>query len=119
VLAALVLSERGDPVVGLARGGLGREPCLELVGRRRRIFSVPLDDDAGGERPALDALGFTLRAAVTGERAVWCFGAELLGDERQTLWIVTERGAAQGLGWACLTALARGLTRNEHVRGPR
>jgi hypothetical protein len=122
VLAAVVLSEGGEPLVGLARGGLDAEPCLELLRRRTQIFDVRMFGDSdfrqnGPEStPKLDALGFTFRTIVTGERSLWCFGAELAGG--QTLWVLTERSASQGLGWACLSALGRGLGGLTEARRP-
>jgi hypothetical protein len=115
ILAAIVLSSRGEPVVGISRGGVD-EGCVELLRRRAAVFAVPIfdrpapsDDERTGTRMA--ALGFTCRTLVTGERGFWCFGAELCEPMAQTLWVLTDRNASQGLGWACLTALSRGLTR--------
>jgi len=116
VLAAFVLSSSGQPVVGIARGGLD-EGCVELLRRRTHVFAVPLFEEPRGEDHVentgtrMAALGFTFRTLVTGERAFWCFGAELLAAQGHTLWVLTDRNASQGLGWACLTALCRGLTR--------
>jgi len=122
VLAAIVLSPHGHPVVGIGRGGMD-EGCLDLLRRRAAVFNAStLDegsrvDDEQNTGTRMAALGFSLRTLVTGERSFWCFGAELCDPGGQTLWVLTDRNASQGLGWACLTALARGLTRVEASRG--
>lgn len=113
VVAALVLSATGEPLVGMARPGVDGERCVSLARRRLRVFGAPMFDQPVAEesRPQMDALGFGFRTIVTGERGLWCFAAELLAARDQTLWVLTDRNASQGLGWACLTALGRGLTR--------
>jgi hypothetical protein len=122
VLAAIVLSSGQQPVIGMARGGMD-ESCIELLRRRAAVFTVPIFEEPlppDGERNTgtrMAALGFTCRTLVTGERSFWCFGAELCEPRGQTLWVLTDRNASQGLGWACLTALSRGLTRTAAREG--
>jgi hypothetical protein len=113
VLAAVVLSGDGEPVVGMGKAAIEPDVCVALLRRRAPLFDVALPREERGASHG--RLGFGGRAAVTGEPAFWCFGTELLGDAGQTLWVLTARGARQGLGWACLTALFRGLGRNEYV----
>lgn len=109
VLAAVILRQDGQPRVGIARAAVERTGCLALLARRAAIFSAPdpvRPEGIGG--PDLEPLGFSSRMVVTGERDVWCFGAELLG-RGETLWVLTDRAALQGIGWACLTTLVRGV----------
>jgi hypothetical protein len=120
VLAAVVLSGGGQPITGIARGGLEAAECIGLLQKRAGIFGVPLfdgaDDGPGVESDRrLATLGFTFRTVVTGERGLWCFGAEIGAEPAQTLWILTQRSAAQGLGWACLSALGRAISRHRLV----
>ncbi len=109
--AMVLLSPQREPEVGVARGVLDAERTLDLVRRRARAFEAPaLAGEAAASGSASDplpSLGF--RALVTGERQLWCFGAELGGAHAHTLWMVTDRYLAQGLGWALLAALGRGL----------
>jgi hypothetical protein len=121
VLAAWILSPTGEPVVGVAREGVD-DRCLELLRRRAGVFAVSTFESPANPSPRSDpaglaALGFTFRTLVTGERSYWCFGAELLDKDGQTLWVLTDRNASQGFGWACLTALCRGVMRPAEQRG--
>ncbi len=124
-LEARTLLERAGEVVAVAvleddhvRAAVARDAVdstrvLELFRRRRRLFRDATADDS--EPPPssvlapMETIGFTTRMLVTGEPEGWCYGAELFGAPGRTLWLLTARSAAQGLGWACVTSLSRGL----------
>lgn len=95
---------------GLVRAAMGRKSvvqaaAVDLVRRRRAVFA-----EHTFEAGALTALGFRSRTLVTSERDTWCFGGETLDPGATgTVWVVLRREASQGVGWACLTALLRGL----------
>lgn len=101
VLAVVVL--RGDEVVFASGHTLGEEEAVALARRRRAILSVAPHE--GAQR---DAAGAGARTVVTGEERVWCFGAETPGASVcSTVWVLTRRDGAQGIGFACLAALSR------------
>jgi hypothetical protein len=112
VLAAMILGEDLQPLFGIGGEVLECDACVELFRRRAPAFAAPFF--LGGERAAVSetdvtALGFSYRGMVTGERNLWCFGAEIYGEAKRTLWLVTDRRVPQGVGWACLAAVRRGL----------
>jgi hypothetical protein len=101
VLAVVVL--RGDELVFASGHTLGEEEAVALARRRRAILSVAPHEGAPG-----DAAG--ARTVVTGEERVWCFGAETPGASvGSTVWVLTRRDGAQGIGFACLAALSRAM----------
>lgn len=105
VLALVLLS--GDDLVFATGRGLDEGECVGLARRRAGLFAVA--PFAGGGAPVDGGRG--RRNLVTGEERVWCFGAE--AEERgaaRTVWVLTRRDGAQGIGWACLTALCRALS---------
>jgi hypothetical protein len=114
-LCALVTSHGDDAWwSGAGAGGIAPEWALDLVHRRARVLGVgsvfeelaPRADDEEG-------VGFRFRSMMSAERRVWCFGADLETRPRRTLWLLLDRRASQGLGWAYLTSLSRQLL---HVR---
>lgn len=110
VLGVAILSHDDEVVCGIGRAGLDEQQCVDLARRRARTF-VELGRMKQG---ALGSLGFDLRTMVTGEDSVWCFGAEMFGARAgSTLWVFTRRDGSQGVGWACLTALSRSLSKND------
>ena len=118
ILAAIVLSKTGEPIVGAGRRDVCTlANCTALVKRRKQVFSVPMFETSPGEARGTQAsaLGFDLRTVVTGEGSFWCFGAELIQVGGRTLWMLTDRKVAQGIGWACLTTLTRSLSNAETI----
>jgi hypothetical protein len=109
VLGAVLLADgSSSSVSACGTGRLDPEWCVALSRRRARSFTD------GAVAPAceegLASMGFYLRTFVSGERALWCFGAELDGSGA-SVWIFLDRKSSQGLGWACLSALSRTLAR--------
>ncbi len=118
VLGAIVLDgdSASDPIAGCGSSALGAEPSVDIARRRARSFQgthLPADR----EDKELGSMGFFLREMVTGERACWCFGAELDPSTGHTLWLFLDRRTSQGLGWAYLSALARTLRSAREVSG--
>jgi hypothetical protein len=115
LLGVVVLSGAPERALLLGFGAkeLEAHSCVALAQRRAESLTgwrLPAGD-ASTER--LSSIGFYLRTMVTGERALWCFGAELDPASGATLWLFTDRGVSQGLGWAYLAALTRALSRLE------
>ena len=106
VLSAVVLTPDGRVSAAVGRSEVDMETCAVLAHKRARLFATPGD--------VLDA-GNQARTVVTRERAWWCFGSELRSSPGTTLWVLTQRGALQGLGWACLTTLVRRLEQVERL----
>lgn len=113
VLGAVVLSEDrgGEPAAAFGCEALEQDAVVSLARRRNRCFSQLSLPTTSATRDRLDALGFSLRTMVSGEPKLWCFGAELDVQRRETLWLFLDRNNPQGLGWAYLTALGRALSR--------
>lgn len=108
---ALVRAPSGAITGGLGREGADVERAMALVERRRRLFEAPLPREVGPHGDGdPDALGYTLRSAVAGDPERWCFGLQL-DPAGTTLWLLLDRALSQGLGWSCLSAMARGLAR--------
>lgn len=105
VLAVVVL--KGDEVVFGSGHTLSEDETVALARRHRVIFSIPPHVRPAGHPPTV-ASG--ARSLVIGEERVWCFGGQLpeVGPE-VTVWVLTRRDGAQGIGWACLAALSRAL----------
>jgi len=97
-----ILAEQGETVAVAIRRPWEPRTVTGIVRRRAPLLEVNLSTTAADV-----ALGYRLRSVVTAERNLWCFGAELGNPRRQTLWLVLDRGTAQGLGWAYLASLAR------------
>jgi hypothetical protein len=108
VCAVIVTDAAGAPVSGIGRR-VGVAQTLETIRRRARVFESPIF--AGAPASGAHDPAFSFRSLCTGERACWCFGAEVYAVAEQTLWVLTDRTASQGLGWACLTSLCRGIAR--------
>jgi hypothetical protein len=110
VLGTIVLANNAtkEPVAGYGCGALEIDRCLDVARRRRHSLGLALTTDDG--QCALDSIGFDLRTMVSGERSLWCYGAEI-EPEGETLWLFLDRKNSQGLGWAYLTALTRALER--------
>lgn len=109
-----ILAEQGDPVAVAIRRPWEPRTITGIVRRRAPLLEVNLSTVADDVAP-LEALGYRLRSLVTAERNLWCFGAELGNPRRQTLWLVLDRGTAQGLGWAYLTSLTRQIASHATV----
>ncbi len=107
LVAAVLLDGEGMPLSAVGRCGPDDETIVPLAMARRALLSAPLEADAGPS--SLGSLGFTLRRCVVGGARWWCFGAQLDDHTRRTAWLFVTRATAQGLGWACLSALLRGL----------
>lgn len=104
VLAAGLFDVGGALVAGMGAVDLAAEQLVATVVRRRAVFGAASSRATG--RGSLESLGFRYRTLVVGEPEVWCFGSESIG-EHLTPWVITRRSATQGVGWACLNALAR------------
>lgn len=50
-----------------------------------------------------------MRSAVIGQETTWSFGAELSGSTEESIWVVTQRAATLGFGWACVTSVLKRL----------
>ncbi len=113
VLAAVLLdgSESPTPVVGYCDQSLDETQWLDIARRRLPCFRVGLNVDSPSSSLRMGSSGFYLKTMVTGEGSTWCFGAELLPEAQQTLWLFLSRSSSQGMGWACLAALTRVLAR--------
>jgi hypothetical protein len=111
VLSVGLWSSEQHTFAGLGRASVDPAQCEAIIARRAKVFDVAaLRAQMPGE---LDALGFRFRSVVTDESSVWCFGTEaLIGQPDTSLWVLLRRDAPQGLGWACLTALSRSLSRS-------
>lgn len=113
VLGAIVLGGQGgtEPLSGCGAGTPGLSTCLDLARRRRPCLRGPDLAISDPVERAFDDMGFSLREVVTGERVLWCFGADLDPEEDRTLWMFLGRQCSQGLGWAYLKTLRRALSR--------
>lgn len=109
VRGVLLSQGGGERLTGVDPSGGGGDGIRALVGRRARALvargSSPSSPAAVGRRRVF------YRSLITAERDVWCFGR--MFDERpgahhqETLWLLVDRSAPQGLGWAYLNALLR------------
>ena len=107
----LVIDADGSPLLGGYRPSIDGEWMKAMVRRRAPVLDLMLADV--DRRSALEDLGYHLKSLVTGEGDRFCFGAELPGQPKRTVWLFTGRNVQQGLGWAYLTSLSRQLTEAE------
>ena len=108
VTAAALLAGDGEVIAAVGRGGFDPSHCEELIRRRAAVLALPAGELSGD----LESLGFVFRTMVTGEDSLWCFGSQIYGAPAPvTLWVLVGRDSSQGVGWACLTSVARGLSR--------
>lgn len=105
LVAAAILDGAGRPLSAVGRSDRDRDAVLAFAIGRCSLLSAPLE--AGST--SLESLGYTRRRCVVGADRWWCFGAQLHDDTERTAWLFVDRTTAQGLGWACLSALLRGL----------
>lgn len=90
-VASLIVRDRSDSQVRPAH----------LAQLATQLFSPDV-------RPAPDA-GAGMRTAVVGQPDTWSLGAELSASTEESIWVVTERSATLGFGWACVTSMLKRL----------
>lgn len=104
ILAAVVIEEdRPNAPVGV--GAFGLDELRELARERMPLLTTP---SLGPRGPSSTKSPLEARKVFTAEARGWCFGT-CTPDGSRHLWILMDRHAAQGLGWALLTALDRRL----------
>jgi hypothetical protein len=100
---------------GVGCDAVDAHSARELVQRRVSLLLLPhLFEQRAAEEAHDEDVGFKFLTVMSAERRLWCFGAELATKPRRALFVLLDRRASQGLGWAYLTSLSRQLF---HVRG--
>ncbi len=116
IRAVLRLSPETRDCQGYVDAALDSHWCVDISQRRAPCLGdcswLSRDPDT------LNSIGFYLKTMVSGEGALWCFGAELQADVGGTLWLFIDRSTSQGLGWAYLSALTRNLSRASRLSRP-
>lgn len=92
ILAVALLDGSGEPLFSLDRSGAPGE-WLAWIAARPELLALL-------ESPAT-------RVGVA-SRSHWIFGVALHGEESCSAWVLLERSARQGLGWAALTSALGG-----------
>jgi hypothetical protein len=108
----LVGPEGGELVRGVGHTRLRPDWCRDVLTRRAAVFDVARElfsEARHSPTPDLHDLGFRSQSLATAEADHWCFGAELSARGSASAWLVLERRAGPGLGWAYLSALTRRL----------